>query len=441
MSRSSKIILAVSVLTLALILLIVFGALNFLTDDSSIGARAVESLVTYWALFCVIVFLITTARKKPLELTVTVITLLLALILGEAAVRIVSFDRAKTPFGGLQSRTLHHIYPPEAEMFMGMFEGRAVVARTNEDGLRTDYSREEYLKHKNRVLLLGDSFLLGLGVRQEKVCSQITEDLLRQRLDQRDIAVLNAGVVSYSPLLSRLLFRDRLVAYKPTVVMLLLDVSDIGDDIKYEHEAIREGNDVSFDLADEESSGLYCALYEIARPWIERLGKNITYPYYALIHSGTFNYDYYKFDLEVDGVVETNRFFIYRHPLEKTRVYFERTLANINALAELAEKAGAHFVLVVTPRHQHWSDRECPENWEMKQYQYGLDDPYEYEYFRFFREVEPLLGYDVYQLLPAFQRTQEYPLVFKRDPHWNQRGHAFVADLLADYLIKYNLVH
>jgi hypothetical protein len=440
MNTPTKIILVVSAVILVLILAIVLGVMDFLADDSAVGTAAIESLVTYWVLICLAVLLVAAIRTKPLELTLTVISLLLVLVLAEAAVRIISFDRAKTPFCGLRSKTFHHIYPANAEMFMGVFEGQSVLARTNEDGLRTDYSREEFLKYKNRVVLLGDSFLLGLGVRQEKLCSQIAEDVLRERLGQDDIAVLNAGLVSYSPLLSGQLFRHKLAAYKPTVVLLLLDVSDIGDDMKYEYEAVRDGDDISFDLNDEKDSKLYCALYEIARPVMERLGKNITYPYYALIHSGTFSYDYYEFDLNIDGVAETNRFFIYRHPLEKTRAYFEKTLANINELAGQVRRAGARFVLVVTPRHQHWSNKECPENWEMKQYQYRLDDPYKYEYFRFFREVEDSLDYDVYQLLPAFQRTTEFPLVFNTDPHWNQRGHAFVGRLLADYMVKYNFI-
>jgi hypothetical protein len=33
-------------------------------------------------------------------------------------------------------------------------------------------------------------------------------------------------------------------------------------------------------------------------------------------------------------------------------------------------------------------------------------------------------------MLPTFQATEEYPLVFRTDPHWNPQGNRFVAQLL-----------
>jgi len=440
LNKPAGLILAVTIIVLVAVAAIALGALNFIADDGTVAPGAIESILTYWALFCLVVLLAVAIKTRPLEVTLTAVSLLVALALAEAAVRIVSFDRAKRPFEGIPSRTLHHIYPRNAEMFMGSFEGKSVIARTNEDGLRTDYSREEFLAFKHRVVLLGDSFVLGLGVRQEATCASVAEARIRAQLGQDAVGVLNAGVISYSPLLMERLFRETLGAYKPTVVMLLLDVSDIGDDVKYAAEIDRNEEDLPFDLAGEKGGGFYLAIYQIAKPLLEYVTDNLLYPYYTVFHSHTFNYDYYDFDLTVGGKAETNRFFIFRHPLETTRPFFQETLGYVNRIAGLARAAGAYFVLVVTPRHQHWSDKECPGNWEIKQYQYTLNDPYEFEYFRFFREVEGEVDFDIYQLLPAFQRTREFPLVFENDPHWNEAGHAFVGGLLADYLVNFNII-
>jgi hypothetical protein len=53
-----------------------------------------------------------------------------------------------------------------------------------------------------------------------------------------------------------------------------------------------------------------------------------------------------------------------------------------------------------------------------------LDEPYQYEYFRFLEEVRSQVRYPVFSLLPAFQGTREFPLVFREDPHRNERGNA-----------------
>ncbi len=129
--------------------------------------------------------------------------------------------------------------------------------------------------------------------------------------------------------------------------------------------------------------------------------------------------------IDVEGTAETNNFFIYRHPLAATAPYFEAMLKNIAAIAARVHQDGGKFLLVVPPRFQHWNVKECPKNWEAGQYR--LDEPYQNEMFRFFEEKRGVVDFPILNLLPAFQATQEFPLVFKDDPHWNSAGHRFVA--------------
>jgi len=147
--------------------------------------------------------------------------------------------------------------------------------------------------------------------------------------------------------------------------------------------------------------------------------------------------DYFKFEIDVNGVRETNRFFIYRHPLDKTRAFFDTTMGNIDQIAVLSAKMGAGFALAVTPRFHHWNAKECPDNWEKDAY--GLHEPYQYEYFRYFEDTKR--DYPTINLLPDFKATDKYPLVFREDPHWNANGHAFVAETIAQHLLKRQLIH
>jgi hypothetical protein len=115
--------------------------------------------------------------------------------------------------------------------------------------------------------------------------------------------------------------------------------------------------------------------------------------------------------------------------------FFERTLGYVEALAASVQRSGAEFVLVVAPRFHHWSANECPDNWESDKY--ALDEPYEYEYFRFFEQQRAAASFEIFNLLPAFQATSEFPLVFRDDPHWNEAGHGFVARTLAERLMHH----
>ena len=149
-------------------------------------------------------------------------------------------------------------------------------------------------------------------------------------------------------------------------------------------------------------------------------------------------YESHRFDLKFGRKRERNLYFIYRHPLARTRPYFERTLDNIRALAAEVTSSGARFALVVAPRFHHWNPEECPDNWESDLY--ALDEPHQYEYFRFFREARGHVGFPIHDLLPVFRETDEFPLVFRWDPHWNERGHALVADSLSRYVLASGLL-
>ena len=43
-------------------------------------------------------------------------------------------------------------------------------------------------------------------------------------------------------------------------------------------------------------------------------------------------------------------------------------------------------------------------------------------------------------MLPDFQETAEFPLAFDDNPHWNENGHTFVANVLTEYLITNRVI-
>ena len=423
------------------------GLLDLLASDHRVArGEAIGSLAAYWLVVVVIVLAVAFAVRHWRDLLLALVALLIAAGIAEGALRLLRVPWGLPRFAAVPSSEYHHIYPPNHEMFQGVFDDHPVVIRTNEDGLRTGYTRERFRRYRDRVVMLGDSFVFGYGVRQEAGLTAVMERLLRDRLGQDDVAVLNAAIPSYSPLLERALLAGRIAQYRPTLIVLLVDVSDIGDDTQYLSEAHVSGGRLTFDPRVKPTSPYRGALLELigrVSPSIP-LGSTpvrwLTYPFrVARRGKPKKDYDYYKFSVTVGHTVERNRFFIYRHPLEETRPFFSRTLENIDAVAAEAERLHARFLLAVNPRYHHWNPTESPDNWERGDY--ALDEPYQYEYFRFFEEARGRVKYPVFSLLPAFKATREFPLVFREDPHWNERGNAFAARVLVDHLFDAGMIN
>ena len=423
------------------VLLVALGGLDVLSAAGSVRADlAVASMTIYLLLALLGLLAFGGSRATRLRLLLAGFSVLLVLGVVELAGRALQLPAGMMRARGVASERYHHLSPRNRTMFQGVTDGVPVIVRTNEDGLRSDYSRAEFLTHRTRIAVLGDSFTFGLNVRQEKTVPAALERRLRAELGD-DVAVLNAGIISSSPYLQRILYEGIVKHYEPQVVLVILDATDIGDDARYATEARLIDGEVRFDLkgpaaAEVRYYGVVAQLLSPAFQWL-------SYPFEVLarrLSGGDGEYDYYEFadaGVEIDGVAARNRYFIYRFAPQATRRFFEATLQNVVETQRAAQRTGARFSLVVSPRYHHWSDKECPDNWEAGDY--ALDEPYEFAYLDFFREASQRLDFPVVELLPEFQATQAYPLVFASDPHWNERGCEFVAGILARHLLRTSL--
>ncbi len=130
---------------------------------------------------------------------------------------------------GERSPVFHHTLKPNTEFLYQRWGNLRHSVSTNSLGFRDRSVRHVPLSSdKYRVLFMGDSFTYGVGLPYEKtfIC------LIDSELEDKNVEVLNAGVVSYSPaiywkkteyLLSRAGLRfDHMVVF--------LDISDIQDE-------------------------------------------------------------------------------------------------------------------------------------------------------------------------------------------------------------------
>ena len=403
---------------------------------------AVGAFVLYQGAGVLLFLMIRFAMRRPKDFLLLMLSVLMTVGLIEAALRIVQPYRSHMWFRWVDSRRLHHIAPANRTMFKKSYEGEPMLIKTNEDGLRTQYSRAQFTKFAERIVAMGDSYTYGFSIQQGYTFPEVMEEMLRQRLCREDIGVLNAGIVSYSPFLASNLFADVIVPYKPALVLYALDATDFGDDYFYAQQARYDENGLYFDLENQQAY-YYGALGEAVYHNVTNSGLRvlldwISYPrdffeYHVLGQQRPSSY--YAFSVTVDGERHNSRYFIYRHPVESLLPFFEATRKNVDHLAAQVREAGGTFVLLVLPRFHHWNPKESPDYWERNEY--SVNEPYQFAYLDYFDSIRDSLDYPVFNLLPAFKSTDQYPLTFREDAHWNRDGNAFVARIVAEYLLEH----
>ncbi len=411
------------------ILLLKAGALDWLSSSGPPGPTATAAVAVYLALGIVIITVARAWRRFRRELIVVLVAAVLTLAAIEVLLRVVDLPFGLPPLHAVGSRRSHHVHPPHLRMFQGLVDERLVVANTNADGFRTRFSRPEFRRLPRRIAVLGDSFAFGFGVRDGATFADRLQHHLREMTGGDDIAVLNAGIVSSSPILAHEVFLGIVAAYDPQVVILLLDATDIGDDITYGRRRRVDGDQTVFDVPRDRPRPDVGRVLTIASP----LGNLLGYPaFLAMKHLAGEPFSYYRFELPLDHGVERSRFFIFKYPRAVTERYFAATLANVRRLADAVQTRGMTFGLVINPRFHFWDAQACPHNWEAKEY--NRRDPYIMEYVRFFEEARPRVDFPVYSLLEALHAWRGGPLLITCDPHWNELGSDVAATAIARWL-------
>jgi hypothetical protein len=135
-----------------------------------------------------------------------------------------SAQRAPDLSFGIRSWTVHHALRPG-------YSNPNV--RINSFGLRSPEVAVPKPVGTFRILLLGDSFTFGFQAQEDEVFARRLEANLRREYGSPSIEVVNAGVLSYCPLLEYLQYRDSLHILEPDLVVLNFDMSDVQDHLAY----------------------------------------------------------------------------------------------------------------------------------------------------------------------------------------------------------------
>lgn len=326
----------------------------------------------------------------------------------------------------------HHALVPDsyAELRQRDFQ---YIQRVNGFGLRGQETTVEKPPGTRRILMLGDSFTMGKGVEDDQTFSVLVERSLQSTFTAcggGDIEVLNAGVDSYTPLLSYIQFSRELMRFAPDLVILNLDHSDLVQEQAYRQQATRDAQGQIIAVPQV----WHRSVYERFLSWTSR---NLYLTRMLLVY--------------VNRAMSHNEITVRRVVNEFGREYFAHTLEgdvdrttqwddifeSISRIRQLAESIQADFALATYP----WAHQLEGAGWAAGRREFMKDGEKTSNLTRdTIRHRSELLGIDLLETLPAFQAyAGPGPLYFDYDPHWTPTGHQIMAAALTRHIIEHHV--
>jgi hypothetical protein len=307
------------------------------------------------------------------------------------------------------SELYHHDLRPRASVEDEVWGPRRSPYRTNSLGFRDRAVREVPLRSdRPRLVFIGDSFTEGAGVRYE--------DSFVGRVDEalapRGVEVLNAGVISYCPIIYYRKVQHLLedVGLRFDALVVYIDIGDIQDEVTYKLDA--EGNVRSRPVrrvqelaADQEHGGRGFFRFPRLKKFLDR-------------HSLLWSHAYVG--LERLFPMEGNRAGLWTVDDDVFEAYGREGLElgreNMDRLAGLLRASGISLTVAVYP----WPDQVRHHDLHSRQ-------------VAFWSAWAAAHGAGFIDYFPRFIGSAPPGEVLDRyfirgDVHWNEAGHRLVAD-------------
>jgi len=368
-------------------------------------------------------------KKSLTNLGVLLVSFLFCAIIFEIVLQVTFPESCKQ-----DDAVYEHSYIPDCHSRFTTFEWDTDV-KINAEGFRDDEiaPKEQF---DLRILMLGDSMTWGYGVEKEETFSEVLQQKLKAKRIKAD--VINAGATSYSPTLEYLLLKNKGLSYKPDVVILNLDMSDIQDDYKYNLERVAKFDQDGNLVRVSGIKGPTTLLYKIRNKMqINRFIADKV----SLIDSrfATKNTKKETQNAIPQGDPKTDRYAILRDmPVQDETEHWERTFHYISLINELCKNNDITFILTLYP----YGVQVSADEWSLGRHLFGFSshtvhsDAPQQKVKQFAEEN----GIMYVEMLDSFQESDTFPLYFAYDGHINREGHKLAADVLFNTLVQEDII-
>jgi hypothetical protein len=361
-------------------------------------------------------------RETFKNLTLLIASLAISLLAAEGVLRLLAPQRVpRFPRGLFVSD------PALGYRLTPLFRGTAstgeyrTALRTDRLGLREDRDYAAKPANTDRILALGDSFTMGVGVESADAFPKVLERLLAAAAPARSVEVVNAGVPGYNTRQERTYLQASGLALQPDLVLLNVFVgNDIHDNLVEDRVKVVDG--LLVDDGDATSGGLLphglrvalsrSHLYQLLWPLQRRL-RDATY-----------------------AEAESRRMQAYlaiyaRTPDERVDAMWAATWKEIARTRDVVAGHGARMAIVIIPELRQVD----PAMWQGLEPVYRRDEPN-----RRIVEYCTREGIPVLDLLPSFLAAgQPRAHYYRVDNHWTVTGNVVAATATRDFLTSAGL--
>lgn len=313
-----------------------------------------------------------------------------------------------------------------------------VGMKINSKGLR-DYEYGE--KRGIRILCLGDSFVMGVGVELEDTFLALLERDLNLRENGKYFEVINAGVQGYGTDQELTFLKFRGFEYQPDLVILGFYPNDIIDNIMPNFSVVNGY------LAMEER-GL-STQEEIKRPLLDykmilMLVKNEIHTFRFFINRLNNNPVFKRYFLKaVDNLKKSrkNRIEIYSKNLNQIESEgWKKTKEYLSAINEIVKENSAKLLIVYIPERlqvyqTQWE--HVKKQWNITEKDYDIAAPA--KILSTFCKENNIPFLDLMPTLKSRVKKGD-DLYYELDPHFSVKGNEVVAQLIYRKIIEDNLI-
>lgn len=326
---------------------------------------------------------------------------------------------------------VHHRLIPDSWSEMNTSEFQ-YTQRVNQLGLRGAEVTTEDSGQVCRILMLGDSFTMGKGVRDDQTFSVLLQDMLNSANPpgSRRVEVLNAGVDSYSPVLCLLRLRQLQPVVKPQVVVLNFDMSDLLQEQAYRKIASFDQNGDVIAVAGraEDLSLVHPDGMRGVKAWIRQhlfVTRLLVHWLDQMNRAGK--------PVTVETVVETANPELLQHTLDPDALNREAQWdAVFDSFCRIRDYCSTHQIELVLTTYP-WGHQVDESEWSLGRRAFLPDkflvsDKSAIAVEKFAAEE----GIRMVNAFEAFRRaSRKKRLYFDRDMHWTAEGHRVMANELA----------
>jgi lysophospholipase L1-like esterase len=269
--------------------------------------------------------------------------------------------------------------------------------RTNSLGIRDIEHSFDKATNEFRIIGIGDSFTEGQGVAYGNTYLKALERNLNAAVAGVDFTVINAGVAGSDPFYGYKLLKDKLLKFKPDLVTLTLNSSDVGDIM------VRGGNERFLDDGSVRYADPPRDEWLFARSQL-----------YRFIKRKLLRYDWL-------GLSPSER------ALREEETIF-KLITLLGNFYDLARREEFEFVIIVHPDYHEFKDER-----------YNFD----------INKIDDSLKKDGIKLLNLLQYFESHGLLqpkfldilfWQTDHHYNAYGHIIFAEAIEAYLREQGVI-